>query len=127
MRGPLARSVEFDGQFDALRRPRLDAHRFGQILAGVERRVHVGDALADSLQELRQIFLLLRLICLEDAVRERERPERPGRFLLRQPPHLDLLAERRQHHELGIAGSVFRGGGLLSHPARRLIPLAELG
>ena len=102
VRRALARPVELDGQLDSLCRPRLDAHR-REVLARVERRIELGDAAADLLQELGQILLLPGLIRIEDAIRQADGPERPRRLLLPCAPGLDLLAESGQHDELRIA------------------------
>ena len=87
--------------------------------------VDLGDTPADLLQELGQVFLLLVLIRVEDALGEIERAASAGGFLLREPPGVHLLAQSGQHDELRVARTGFRGRRFRGDRASRSVPLAE--
>jgi hypothetical protein len=124
VRGALARPVELDGQLDALCRPRLDAYA-GEVLTRVQRRIELGDATTDLLQEPGQVFFLLRLIRIEDAIGEAEGPHRAGGFLLARAPVPDLLAQSGQHDKLRVARAWSGAHGFLHEFDGRSVPLAN--
>ena len=118
MRRALMRSVEFDGQLEALRGPGLDAHRI-EILSRMERRVDLGHPAADPLQKLGEIFLLFLLIGIEDPLGEIQRAPGTDGFLLGHPPGVHLLAQRGQHDELRARAGFRRRRFRAAAPADR--------
>ncbi len=83
--------------------------------------------MADLRQQRRQIFFLFRLIGIEDAISETERPSGALRPLLRSAPRLHLLAERCQHDELCVTRTGLRPRFLLRDLGGRPVPLLDLG